>query len=47
MASQDDIGCDTDYTKSILSLLTDTENKLAERAEEERKNQKASGIGKP
>lgn len=47
MASLDDMGYDTDYTKSILSLLTDTENKLAERAEEERKNQKATGIGSP
>jgi hypothetical protein len=36
LASLDDMGYDTDYTKSILSLLTDTENKLAAKAAEER-----------
>jgi hypothetical protein len=44
LASLDDMGYDTDYTKSILSLLTDTENKLAAKAEEERAHNK-SGIG--
>lgn len=37
MAAIDEIGYDTDYTKSILSQLTDTENKLAIRAAEEKK----------
>jgi hypothetical protein len=43
MASLDDFGYDTDYSKSILSLLTDTENKLAEKAEAEREKMKVSG----
>lgn len=42
MASLDDFGYDTDYTKSILSLLTETENKLAARAEEERQLDKGN-----
>lgn len=36
MASLDDFGYDTDYTKSILSLLMETEDALAGKAEEER-----------
>jgi hypothetical protein len=32
----DAFGYDTDYTKSILSVLTETENKLEEKAKEER-----------
>jgi hypothetical protein len=36
MASLDDFGYDTDYTKSILSLLMETEDALATKAEEER-----------
>lgn len=36
LASIDDFGYDTDYTKSILSALTETENLLSIKSEEER-----------
>ena len=47
LADLDEFNYDTDYTKSILSVLTETENKLIEKAKEEREMIKALNAKKP